>query len=60
MIPHKLHFMADYYSGKNDLAIGVIGFVYFTDNRWQISLGGQAPAPHSGNSPGIVLELTWL
>jgi hypothetical protein len=60
LIPRKLNFMADYYTGKNDLAIGVIGFVYFTDFRWQLSLGGQAPAPKSGNNPGIVLELTYL
>jgi hypothetical protein len=60
LIPAKFHFMADYYTGRNDLAVGVIGFVYFTDFRWQVSLGGQLPAPHSGNNYGAVLELTYL
>jgi len=58
LVKEKLHFMADFLSGTNDLSVGVIGGVLFIPKRWQLSAGWQFPSPGSHNMQGLVLEIT--
>ena len=58
----KFAIVGDYLSGTNSASVGVIGFQWYLSRElgWQISLGGQLPAPGSGNDYGAVFELTKL
>jgi hypothetical protein len=58
IIKDKVHFQADFISGRRDISVGVVGAVFFLPNKWQLSLGAQLPAPRSGNPYGAVIELT--
>ena len=58
IIEEKVHFMADYISGQNTVALGVIGVVVLLPKHWSLSIGAQVPSPGSGNPYGGVLELT--
>ncbi|MBT9099981.1 hypothetical protein KFZ76_19970 [Methylovulum psychrotolerans] len=60
LIHHKIHLMADFISGDNDLSVAVIGAAFHLSHHWQISLGAQLPAPTSHNDYGLVLEITQL
>ena len=60
VVEKKVHFIADFVSGRSDLSVGVIGFVYYIPNtNWQVSAGAQLAAPRSQNPYGAVFELTY-
>jgi hypothetical protein len=58
----KDHFslMGDYISGDSGISLAVLGGVLNLSEHWQLSLGAQLPSPHSQNTYGGVLELTFL
>jgi hypothetical protein len=60
VIEHRLHAMADWVVGLNDLSVVVVGAVVFIGQSFQLSAGAQLPSPGSGNSFGGMLELTYV
>jgi hypothetical protein len=58
IVKNKLSFMGDYISGTSPISVGVVGLVYTTDSKVQISVGAQIPSPGSDNDYGAVLEFT--
>ena len=58
IVPEKLHFMADWLTGNNDIAVAVVGGVLILPSDWQLSAGYQIPSPGSDNASGLVLEFT--
>jgi len=60
LIEHRLHAVADWVIGLNDLSVAVVGLVIFVGKNFQLSVGGQLPSPGSGNAFGGVVELTYV
>jgi hypothetical protein len=58
LIPEKMHFMADWLGGTNQISVAVIGAVVELPRHWQLSVGAQVPSPGSHNPYGMVIELT--
>ena len=58
VIPDKIHFMADWLGGTNQISVAVIGAVVELPRHWQLSAGAQLPSPGSHNPYGMVFELT--
>lgn len=60
VVEHRLHVVADWVLGLNDLSVAVVGLVVFVGKNFQLSLGGQLPSPGSGTAFGGVVELTYV
>lgn len=60
ILPKKVHFMADFLSGRSDISVAVIGGVFYIPGGLQISVGGQLPGPGTNNGYGAVIELTYV
>jgi hypothetical protein len=58
LIPKKVHFLADWVGGTNQISVAVIGAVVELPRHWQLSAGAQLPSPGSHNPYGMVFELT--
>jgi hypothetical protein len=58
----KVHIMADFINGNNDISTAVIGFVWYATKQWQFSLGSQLSTPTQSASrlEGAVLEFTFV
>ena len=55
---NKLHFVGDWMSGTTPASVAVLGFSYFVNPVFPISLGWQIPNVEQ-NASALVLELTW-
>jgi hypothetical protein len=59
LVEDRFSLMGDLITGTNSISVAVIGGVYkFPGGHWQVSLGYLLPFPESGNSNGVVLEIT--
>lgn len=58
LIPEKVHLLADWIGGTNQISVAVIGAVVEFPRHWQLSAGAQLPSPGSHNAYGLVFELT--
>jgi len=59
-INQKVHFMADFISGKNAIGSNVIGFVYYATKNIPLSFGWQTPFDKSKNQSCFVFEFTYI
>jgi len=58
LVPDKVHVMADWIGGTNQISVAVFGAVVELPRHWQLSAGAQVPSPGSQNPYGLVFELT--
>ncbi len=60
IIKERFSLVGDYISGRSGINVAVLGGVLPLSENWQLSLGAQLPSPHSHNTYGAVLELTYV
>lgn len=60
VVKDRFNLMGDFISGKSAISVAVIGGVLQVNEHFQLSIGAQLPSPHSHNSYGGVLELTYV
>jgi hypothetical protein len=58
VLTDKLVFEGEYISGTNQYSNWALGLGLNIHKDWQLAVGGQLPAPGSGNPYGVLIQLT--